>query len=143
MTILEAWEQATEQAANLFANAAGMTRGSNGNFFLDHFPPTTRDAAALYVSGGSDNVPWLGDAAPTAVNMDWRIEGRFRERRDAMRFAAVIMKSLPVKQDGNILAMQPTSVPSIEGKYFKVLEGDRPQLLFAVDVGGRVVFRVG
>lgn len=139
--IFASWEKATDEAANRFANAAGMRRGSEGNFFLDHFPPAY-DAAALFLSGGNDNAPWLGDSPPTSINMDFRVEGRFRNRSAAREFATKIMGTLPFKGLGNILVMQPTDVPRIEGRYFKLRSSDDPQLLFAVDVQGRCVFSV-
>lgn len=140
--IFTAWNEATEEAANRIANAAGMKRGSNGNFYLDHFPPVY-DSAALYLSGGTDNAPWLGDNAPRSINMDFRIEGRFRTRDDARKFATDIMGTLPIKSAGNIQVMQPINVPAVEGRYFKLRNNDEPQLLFAVDIQGRCVFNTG
>lgn len=139
--IFNAWELATDEAANLIADAAGMNRGSKGNFFLDHFPPVY-DAGALFLSGGTDNAPWLGDNPPRTMNLDFRIEGRFRLREDARKFATNIMGSLPIKSKGNIKVMQPITVPSIEGRYFKLRNAEDAQLLFAVDVTGRCVFSV-
>lgn len=139
--ILSAWEETAAQVAALIAAETGMRTGANGNLFMDHFPPAY-DAAALYISGGNDAVPWLGDAPPREINMDFRLEGRFRERADAMKFATRMMGSLPVKNSGRILVMQPFAPPTINGNYFKLRESDTPQLLFVAEITGRIVFRV-
>jgi hypothetical protein len=142
MSVIESWDSAVSKIADTFCEAAQMRQGQNGNFFLDHFPPVY-DAAALYVSGGPDAVPWLGDAPPTEINMDWRLEGRFRKREDARAFAALCMAALPIKRSGNVQVCQPTAAPILEGKYFKLRDTDEPQLLFSAELAGRVVFAVG
>ena len=139
--ILDAWTEVSQTLAGIIAQSAQMRTGSNGNLFHDHFPPVY-DAAAIFISGGADNVPWLGDNPPREINMDFRIEGRFRERLDAMRFAAQIAGAFPIKGVERILVAQPYAPPTMAGSYFKLRDSDTPQLLFAAELSGRIVFRV-
>jgi hypothetical protein len=139
--IITAWREAADTFAGIISAAAQMRTGSNGTLFLDHFPPVY-DAAAIFISGGSDNVPWLGDNPPTEINMDFRVEGRFRDRARAMEFVAQIMAVLPIKRQGRILVAQPFTAPTMAGTYFKLRDTDTPQLLFAAEITGRIVFRV-
>ena len=142
--VLDAWNKATEYAADLFSDAAGMTRGKAGNFFLDWIPPA-ENVAGLWVSGGQDNVPFRGDNPPTELRMDWKTEGRFEEPEQARRYASAIMAVLPVRAVSNIQVMRPkgNAIPTIEGKYFKMVDGRAPMLLFVVEFAGELVFNIG
>lgn len=142
--IFQAWQQATDFLADTFADAADLTRGSRGSFFLDWIPPA-ENVAALWVSGGNDGIPWRGDNPPTEIRMNWKTEGRFETPERARLYASALMAAMPIRCESNIQLARPQdgAVPNIEGRYFRMVEGKPAVLLFVVEFGGEVVFNIG
>ena len=135
-----ALDEARAQLIDAIETATGLSTGTAKSLFVDNFPPSY-NTAALFIGGGSDVIPWQGDNPPVALNMDFRIEARFILHSDAWAFAIAVMSAFPIKAN-RITVARPTAVPKVEGKYFKYDESD-PQLLFAVDIPGLLVFSIG
>lgn len=139
-------ENAAKALLDTFAEAANMKTGETGAFFLDYMPPVI-NAAALFFGGGTDVVPFLQDLPPEELNVEWELQARFENRKDAVRFAASVFGVLPIKQlpaDGPLRVVQPIQLPVIQGKYTQLRQDEPPVLLFHVEeMRGRCVFNTG